>query len=121
MPARKVSLESHQQVLFVARVRTFLPEILIFAVPNGGNRNPREAANLKKEGVLAGVPDLVVAEPRGRFHGLYIEMKRADGKGATSKAQKDVMARLVERGYAVSVCHGQDEAWERLNDYLAER
>ncbi len=95
-----------------------MPEILIYAVPNGGSRNPREAATLRKEGVLPGVPDISVDEPRKGFHGLKIEMKRKDGKGVLSSAQKKVMRQMADRGYACVVCHGADEAWDALQSYL---
>ena len=37
------------------------PELdLLYHVPNGGSRNQLEAANLKRQGVKAGVPDLVL-------------------------------------------------------------
>ena len=35
-----------------------LRHIEIFAIPNGGRRNPKEAYFLKLEGCSAGVPDL---------------------------------------------------------------
>ena len=52
------------------------PELdLLYHVPNGGSRNQLEAANLKRQGVKAGVPDLVLPVPQQQFHGLYVEMK----------------------------------------------
>ena len=53
------------------------PELgMLFAVPNGGDRNMLVAKKLKAEGVKKGVPDLCLPLPRGGYHGLYIEMKR---------------------------------------------
>lgn len=54
--------------------------IPIFAIPNGGKRDAREAAHMKRQGVRAGVPDLCVPVARGGFHGLYIEMKVGKNK-----------------------------------------
>ena len=48
---------------------------LLYANANGGSRNIVEAANLKKQGVLAGVADLHLAIPNDNYHGLFIEMK----------------------------------------------
>ena len=39
--------------------------IPVFHVPNGGSRDKREAANLKRQGGRAGAPDLVVPVARG--------------------------------------------------------
>lgn len=44
----------------------------LFAVPNGGSRNQIEAANLKREGVKAGVSDLVLVTCSGT---IFIELK----------------------------------------------
>ena len=38
---------------------------LLYAVPNGGYRNAREAARFKAEGVRSGVPDLCLAVSNG--------------------------------------------------------
>lgn len=72
-------------------------DCIIFAVPNGGNRNPREAAKLKWTGVLAGVPDLVVLGDQGRT--LFIECKAE--KGRESPEQSALMDRLWARGFTV--------------------
>lgn len=51
------------------------PELsMLYAVPNGGRRDKAEAAHLKRQGVRAGVPDLCLAVPKGKYHGLYIEL-----------------------------------------------
>jgi hypothetical protein len=40
-------------------MKTEYPELdMMFHIPNGGSRNKLEAANLKKQGVRAGVPDI---------------------------------------------------------------
>ena len=52
------------------------PELsMIYHCPNGGYRNKIEAANLKRQGVKSGVPDLFLPVPRKNKHGLFIEMK----------------------------------------------
>jgi hypothetical protein len=80
------------------------PGVVIFAIPNGGLRNPAAALRLKVEGVLPGVPDLFVPEWR-----LWIEMKRAKG-GITSKEQREMLLYLRRVGYDAIVCAGADEA-----------
>lgn len=111
--------ESHEQILVVAHARTFHPDVVIAAVPNGGARRKTEAARLKLEGVLPGYPDLLVDEARGGWYGLRIEMKRADGKGRTSKAQTEILERLGRAGYLPVVCAGAAEAIAELEFYLA--
>lgn len=68
-------------------IRTKYPEIdLMFHIPNGGSRNKLEAANLKKQGVKAGVPDLFLPVGRGSYHGLFIELKYGKNKPNGLKA-----------------------------------
>lgn len=93
------------------------PELkLIYHVPNGGSRNTLEAANLKRQGVKAGVPDLCLPVPMNGFHGLYIEMKY--GKNKTTEAQKEWLDALTEQGYFTAVCYGAEEAERVLSRYL---
>ena len=92
-------------------------DIFFHAIPNGGRRDPLEAKRLKDEGVRAGVPDIFIAEPRGPYHGLYVEMKRIKGS-VTSKAQIECMGILEDKGYLCVVCKGFKEAKEVFHEYL---
>ncbi len=114
----KVPTEHTEQAKLVGRIRSFYRDVIVFAVPNGGLRNKAEAVRLKAEGVLAGVPDLVVAEPRGRYHGLYVEMKRRKG-GRVSDDQLKIHRRLRRKGYKVLVGWGVDDVWDEVEEYLA--
>lgn len=58
----------------------------VFAVPNGGSRNIIEAANLKAQGVMAGVSDLILLLPKKVY---FIELKNPNGKGRQSPAQRE--------------------------------
>lgn len=58
----------------------------VFAVPNGGSRNIIEAANLKAQGVMAGVSDLILLLPNKVY---FIELKNPNGKGRQSPAQRE--------------------------------
>lgn len=88
----------------------------LFAVPNGGRRDRVSGAKLKAEGVLPGVSDLILLLPRGRYHGLLIEMKTERGK--QSPAQRDWQRDMVHRGYRYIVCRSFDEFREQIDDYL---
>lgn len=93
------------------------PELkLIFHIPNGGSRNTAEAANLKRQGVKAGVPDLCLPVPKSGYHGLYIEMKY--GKNKTTEKQEEWLKALWEQGYYVAVCYGAEEAEQVIARYL---
>lgn len=95
------------------------PELkLIYHIPNGGSRNTLEAANLKRQGVKAGVPDLCLPVARKGFHGLYIEMKY--GKNKTTENQKKWLEALEFQGYYTVVCYGAEEAQKVILEYLKE-
>lgn len=108
--------ESSEQTVFVARVRNFHPDLVLMSIPNGGKRDPRVAAQMKREGVLAGAPDIFLAEPRLAWHGLFIEMKKIGGK--TNDTQNQVIANLKAKGYQVLVCEGADEAYGEFLRYV---
>jgi hypothetical protein len=99
-----VPSEHVEQREVVKWFRQTWPGVVIFAIPNGGLRNPAAALRLKVEGVLPGVPDLFVPEWR-----LWIEMKKAKG-GITSKEQREMLLYLRRVGYDAIVCAGADEA-----------
>lgn len=93
------------------------PELkLLFHIPNGGSRNALEAANLKRQGVKAGVPDLFLPVAKGTYHGLFIEMKW--GKNTVTDKQDEWLHDLTVQGYKAAVCYGADEAIEIITDYL---
>jgi hypothetical protein len=119
-PRGRARLERQEQVELVALLQTQHPDVLFFAIPNGGARDKRVASRLKAEGVLAGVCDLFVAEPRGGYPGLFVEMKRTTG-GTVSPKQRRFMRRARARGYKVEVCdRGARAALEVVEAYLAE-
>ena len=93
------------------------PELaLLHHIPNGGSRNKAEAANLKRQGVKPGVPDLCLPVPRGQYHGLYIELKTE--KGRTSTAQDWWIRELNAQGYFTEVCRGWESAVRVIEWYL---
>ena len=76
-----------------------LNRLPIFAIPNGGKRDPKEAAHLKKQGVRAGVPDLFLPIARGNSHGLFIEMKY--GANKVTARQAEWLKLLKRQGYGM--------------------
>lgn len=88
----------------------------MFAIPNGGHRHIAVAKKLKSEGVKSGVPDIFLAYPRGKHHGLFIEMKA--GRNKPSINQKRWLERLEKAGYKTGVCYSWDDARELIESYL---
>ena len=97
--------ESTLQTSCVKWFRLQYPNLVIYAVPNGGSRNVREAERLKSEGVLAGVADLVVLLPQGKS--LYIEMKVKGNKQTLN--QKEFQQKAEVLGHKYYVCYSFED------------
>ena len=83
--------ESKIQIEIVKYIRYLYPKSILFAIPNGHQRHIITAANLKREGVLAGVSDLIWIN-EGKTY--FFEVKT--GKGTQSVYQKEFQL-LVEK------------------------
>ena len=94
-----------------------MPELeYMYHVPNGGKRDAATAIALKRQGVKAGVPDIHLPAPKGKYHGLYIELKA--GKNATTEKQERWLKYLRKQGYFTAVCYGWKIAAELIETYL---
>lgn len=91
----------------------------LFAIPNGGKRNIKEAVNLKAQGVKAGVPDMFLPLARNGYHGLFIELKV--GKNKTSDAQDEFISDISANNYRCEVCYGAEEAIKVIEKYLGSK
>ena len=110
--------QEQQKVFDWARISEGrFPELkFMFHIPNGGSRNKAEAANLRRQGVKPGVPDIFLPAPRGSYHGLWIEMKV--GKNKPTAYQNTYIDYLNGSGYRAVVCYGADEAIIVITEYL---
>lgn len=103
----------------IFRWAAYIPELkYMYAVPNGGSRNRLEAANMKLQGVKRGVSDICLPLPKGRYCGLYIELKTKGNKASCEQAE--FLREVNHRGYCGVVCYGFEEAKEVIERYLAE-
>lgn len=90
---------------------------LLFAIPNGGSRNKIEAANLKREGVRAGVADLFLSVPRFGTAGLYIELKTP--KGIWRQNQREFCNDVRRVGYGYRVIRSFDEFRDVVEEFMS--
>jgi hypothetical protein len=98
-------------VLDHLRIRA-VPNCFFFHCPNGEWRSRITGAILKGQGVVAGVPDLLLIHG-GRVYGL--ELKSANGR--TTDVQRETHARMREAGAIVSTAWGLDEALAQLDQW----
>ncbi len=86
---------------WVAACRGQCPALgLVLHVPNEGRRAPWVAA---RDGIRAGVPDVLVLMPAHGLAGLAIELKGAAGR--LTEAQRGWLARLDAAGWLALVAH----------------
>lgn len=116
--------ESKIQHICVNWFRYTFPHVanLLFAVPNGGWRGARAGAQMRYEGQVSGVSDLILLFPKGGKASLCIEMKVPGRKGRSAGTQKPhqiAWQTLVEKhGSTYVVCHGLLEFVEAVCIYL---
>lgn len=119
------SEHSHQAAIFCWANQNLqkYPDLKwLFAIPNGGARDKRTGAKLKAEGVKPGVPDMFLMAKRGRYAGLWIELKKPakDGKkaGVVSGNQLPWLEQARVCGHGAIVCYGWEDAVKTLITYL---
>lgn len=118
IPIMKSELEEQISLFNWAKYESKILELeTMFAIPNGGKRDPNTALRLKASGVKAGIPDIFLPVARGGFHGLFIELKRTKG-GSLSADQKEMIEALTDQGYLVVVCKGADAAIAEIKKYM---
>lgn len=97
--------------------QSVMPELRYLAhVPNGGYRSKKTASDLKRSGVRAGFPDLILPAARRGWHALFIELKTE--RSRVSVDQKRWHEWLREQGYYVEVCRTWEGAAKLLEWYL---
>ena len=110
--------ERQIQIQCVSWFRQRYPEAsgVFFSVPNGGIRNAWTAKNLRDEGALSGVADLILLIPKKGYASLCIEMKKPGGRVSESQKAFKKTAEGFKNKYVV--CYSVDEFKAAIEDYL---
>jgi hypothetical protein len=88
----------------------------------------KQAKALKRMRSSAGLPDIMIFEPRKSYYGLFLEVKREDfavykkDGGLVSNThiqeQENILHRLKQRGYMAEFVRGFDDAKAIIDYYL---
>jgi hypothetical protein len=110
-PERRERLAFMRWVTFKPNIRKYL-----FAIENGGSRHPLEAANIKRCGLMKGVPDYCFMKPSGKYHAMYIEFKVKPNK--ITKDQQHFFDVAAEIDIYCCLVWNWEEAVAEIENYL---
>lgn len=102
------------------------PDVIAISEPSGLRVSMGLAIKLKKMRSAHTHLDVLLLEPRGKYHGLMLELKakniyKKDGsllKDAHLQDQQRTIDLLNERGYKACFAVGFDQAIKTIEDYL---
>lgn len=89
---------------------------LLYHIPNEGKRSVSYGAALRRQGMKRGVPDLCLPVARGRYHGLYIEMKA--GRNKPTSTSNGGLKRLNDRVSALCGAPGGSRQRKKYRNIL---
>jgi len=97
-----------------------IPELkLLNGSLNGVRITIGQAMKMRRAGMKKGYPDIFLPVRKGRYSGLYIELKRIKG-GSVKPEQKEWLSDLSMQGFKTCVCKGFDEARGEIERYFLE-
>jgi hypothetical protein len=125
--SRQPISEANEQMLIVQYLKLQYPNVIFNCDMSGIKLSIGQAVKQKKLGMPKGYPDLFIAEPNDKYHGLFIELKKSgtklkkkDGSYINEhiEEQAEMIHRLQERGYYATFCIGFDEAKQTIDNYF---
>ena len=121
--------EAELQKQVAIYIRMQYPDVIFHSdFGSGVKLSPWQAKMQKMQnGGRRAWPDMMIAEPMGNYHGLFIELKREgarlkkqNGEWASSHiAEQNIMLNeLSNKGYKAEFAIGFEQALDLIDDYL---
>lgn len=121
--------EAELQKQVAIYIRMQYPDVIFHSDFGSGVKLTPWQARMQKmqNGGRRAWPDMMIAEPIGNYHGLFIELKREgarlkkqNGEWASSHiAEQNIMLNeLSNRGYKAEFAIGFEQALDLIDDYL---
>ena len=124
---KKVEQSVHKMVVNYIKIR--YPKIIFRSDAGGIRLTMGQAVQFKKLQWGRSYPDIFIAEPRGKYHGLYIEIKKNDEeylkKDGTIRKNEHILEqfamllKLEKKGYAAVFGGGFINCETIINDYMS--
>lgn len=110
--------EDDMQILCMEWFRVKYPKdkYLAWHTPNEGIRKPQYRRKLRRMGVLPGVVDTIILEPRGHFGGLALEGKV--GRNQLTDSQQTFLNMATMRGWQTGVYRTFEEFEDMVESYF---
>ena len=108
--------EDQLQIAVMDYIRYQYPDVLAIHPANERKTSPQAGALLKRKGVTAGVPDILIFDAMDGYFGLAIELKV--GKNKPTEAQKAFMQKLSDNNWKTELCHTFDAARYIIDHYF---
>lgn len=113
---KNLKYESDLQIQIINYLN--LRKILYCASSQGFKLSIKSALKAVKMGYVKGFPDIIIYEPKGKFHGMAIEMKRNGGD--ISREQIWWRDQLIIREYHYFLCNPKLENYQIVNETINE-
>lgn len=111
------------KAMFADNFMPLVPLKWLHAIPNGGERNPIVASNMKAEGQRKGVWDTFLPFPLGNCHGCYVEFKKPgrqkEKDGGLSPEQVEFGNYVSKWDYRCYVVYSWQEGVAAVKHYLS--
>jgi hypothetical protein len=113
-----LSKEDKMQRDVMTYVKMQYPNAFTVHIPNEGRRTKFEQYKLKTLGVMAGMPDVMIFDPRGKYSGLAVELKA--GYNKPTENQKKCLRELENRKWRVLWSNSFDKVKEEIDNYFKD-
>jgi len=121
--------ESDIHIAICQYIKLKHPTALFTSESSGLRVSMYQAKLLKKMRSCAGLPDIMIFEPRKSYYGLFLEVKRDDTtiykkdgdiiSNAHIQEQEEIIHQLNQRGYLASFVRGFDDAKVLIDYYFS--
>ena len=104
------------------------PDVMYHFDPTGLNLSRAQAGQMKAIQRDRGYPDLFIIEPKGKYHGMFLELKpegtrlvKKNGEAASPhlREQASYLIMLWDKGYEANFAVGFDDAKKKIDKYLS--
>lgn len=122
----KITAESKEkdiQKAVVQFIRKYYPDVVFCASVGEVNEyGLSQAQRFSKigsrigQGYLPGYPDIQFNEPRGKFHGLFLELKKPKGK--VDEKQVSIRQKLLAKGYQHHITYNYLSTLRKIVEYM---